>query len=178
MIIILSIIAGGTLLAFITWGKELFGQKLFNQILTVIILLSVGLISYFIYQIYTEKEKVEDFIKDKWNWITKGAEEETDKVLYKDPRWDDNVQIKKDIIWSGEMITQLFGGSAYTAGQTTAQKTYDSFEERYGIKTVKKYEELPGTGRTLVSIGDYITGGVATDLGHKTGKLINKYKFW
>ena len=173
---VLSIVAGGALLAFITWGKELFGVKLFNQILTVIILLSIGIIGYFIYQIYTKKEKVEDFIKEKYEWITKGAKEETDRVLYKDPRWDDNVQIKKDIIWSGEMITQLFGGSAYSAGQKTAQKTYDSFEERYGIKVAEQYEELPGTGRTLVSMGDYITGGAATDLGRKFGSFIDKYR--
>ena len=173
---VLPVIAG--IGAYLIFGKEFLGEKLFKQILSVIILLLIGLAGYFIYEVYSTKKDINDFLTDKWTWIAEGAKAETDRVLYDDPRWNEQVTIIKDITWSGEMISQLFGGSAYTAGQTTSQKTYDNFEERYGIEVAEQYEELSGTGRTLVTIGDYITGGIATDAGRKTGELINKYKFW
>ena len=171
---VLPIIGMGALLAFVAFGEDLVGKKLFKQIIIVIGLLAIGIVGYFIYQIYTAKEKVKDIFEDKWGWITKGAGEETTKVLEEDVRWEDKPEIEKDVIWTGEMISQLFGGSAYSAGQTTAQKTYDSFEDRYGIDIAQEYEELPGTGRALVSLGDYLTGGRAVDAGREVRRRWDK----
>lgn len=178
---VLPIIAGGALLAFVTWGKELFGQKLFNQILTIIILLSVGLIGYFLYRLYKAKkaadnavEDVKEKITEGWKWIFEGgAKEETEKVLSGDPRYKEKPQIEKDILYTGEWVSQVFGGSTYTAGHETAQKTYDTFEKRYGIEAAERYEELPAAGRTMVSAGEYF--GIV-EVGRKTKDAWNK--FW
>lgn len=176
---VLPIIAGGALLAFITWGKKLFGVKLFNQILTVLILLSVGLIGYFLYQLYKVKKATDDVVEDAkekitegWEWIFEGgAKKETEKILSGDPRYKEKPQVEKDILYTGEWVSQVFGGSAYSAGQKTAQETYNTFEERYGLETAKRYEELPTAGRIMISAGEYF--GIV-EAGRKTKDAWNK----
>lgn len=173
---VLPIIGGAVLLGYLTFGKELFGPKLFHQILTVLILLSVGIVGYFLYKMYSMKADVENILKNKLAWVTGGAAKKTEAVLKTDERYEDLAEVSKDVIWSGEMITQLFGGSAYTAGQTTAQKSYDDFLDRYGVDAAELYEEQSAPTRGLITFGDYITAGKATDLGHKFGTWLQKIK--
>ena len=178
---VLPIIGGAVLLSFITFGENLLGKKLFKQALTFIIILSITLIGYFLYQLYKTKEKAEDVMEDAaekitegWEWIFEGgAKEEAEKVLSGDPRYKEKPQVEKDILLTGEYISQIFGGSAYTAGHETAQKTYDIFEKRYGIEAAERYEELPGIGRTMVWAGEYF--GIV-EMGRKTKDAWNN--FW
>ena len=81
------IIAGG---AYLVFGKELLiklfgknsGEKLFKQTITLIIILSIGIIGYFIYQIYKAKEKaketIEETIEKGWEWVLDVKEDFTD----------------------------------------------------------------------------------------------------
>ena len=178
---VLPIIGGAVLLGFITFGENLLGKKLFKQTLTVIILLSAALIGYFLYQLYKAKEKTEDVVEDAvekiaegWEWIFEGgAKEEAEKVLSDDPRYKEKPQVEKDILLTGEYVSQIFGGSAYSAGHETAQNTYNIFNKRYGIEDAERYEELPTVGQTMVSAGEYF--GIV-EAGRKTKDAWNK--FW
>ena len=179
---VVPIIAGGVLLGYITYGKELLGKKTFDLILKGLIVgvvIFVGYIGYKLYKLQKKGEETVEDIKDVIDDILKRpkkAKEETERVLESDERYEDLEGIEEDVIYSGEYVSQLFGGSAYSAGKTTAQKSYDSFEKRYDTSTAEFYEDLPGSSRGLVSLGDYITGGRATDAGYKFGNWLKKIK--
>ena len=180
------IIAGGAaILAFVTWGKDVFGESTFKKILHAGIALGVLGVIYITYKAYrawmdakeageAAVEKVTKRVIDSYDWIFEGAGEEADRVLDND-RYNALPGAAQDFIKLGETVGQLVGGSPATAGRDTAQATYNSLYKKYGPKTAERYRELGSIGRLTITAADYFGAG---DAVVKTKQKLNKLKFW
>ena len=95
---VVPIIAGTAILSFVAFGKELFGEKTFNQIFKGLIVLGVIIISYIgykMYKTYSEtKEKVDEateYVSDGVAWLFEGT-----KKTYEDVKeWTDESKIAR-----------------------------------------------------------------------------------
>ena len=87
---VVPVIAGAAVLSFVAFGKELFGEKTFNQIFKGLIVLGVIIISYIgykMYKTYSEtKEKVDDaaeYVSEKFDWVFNTGGKEQAEDIYK-----------------------------------------------------------------------------------------------
>lgn len=95
---VVPIIAGGAaILAFVTWGKDIFGESTFKKILHAGIALGVLGIIYIAYKAYRAwtdvkeagedaVEKVTKKITDSWDWVYEGLENKK-KDIEEDIDW-------------------------------------------------------------------------------------------
>ena len=169
---VVPIIAGGAFLGFLAFGKDLLGEALFKKVFVGIVILSLGLISYFVYKMYKTKEDVGNIIKNIYNTVT-GAPDRAKDAFEANSQVDDTTGLKKVVVLSGETISQIFGKSAIESGQNVALNEQEKYIELYGNQAGNLYADLSGGERAAVSAGDWISSGEASKAGYNTGLLIN-----
>ena len=102
---VVPIIAGAGILGFLTWGKDLFGPKMFKQILTGGIIITLAILGYIGYKLYVFQEKIK---KDPVGTIFEGAE-----------------KVKKEVKYiSGATLSGLLGGGTSREGYETVQEVF------------------------------------------------------
>lgn len=160
------IIAGGVVLAFITWGEGVFGKSTFNKITKAAIGLGILGIVYIVYKSYkawmNAKEAVQSTYQDisekaqeGWEWVLEGSETGKEKAV-DGYNWIMN-EAEEDI--KGEIILGVKKGIV-SAPESGVRSIYG----QVGVDYLKWSAE---TGK---------------DIGLKTGtsirKVYDKYRWW
>lgn len=154
------IIAGASILAFITWGEGLFGKDVFNKIVKGLIV-GVSLIGiYLIYLAYKAYSETKDNVEDTYEYVTEGLEDILDNLITAGER---------GMEWSGESKIV----------RTEAVKKLDPY---LGLKSgitedsleAKQYALGQKWRKDILNAPTYIVAGTKENIKNFTDKL----KFW
>lgn len=160
---VVPIIAGGAILAFITWGKDLFGAKTFNTMMKGLILLSIAVVGYIGYKMYRSwmdtKEKAEDIVEgvtesfeDVWNKLVEAGERGSETIEETKERlsWITTVTPKEFLPDIDVTIGKITPGDYETTYGPEASADATLLQKIYWAPT----EVILGTKRNITEFAD------------------------
>lgn len=191
---VVPIIAGGAILAFITWGKDVFGEQTFDKIIKGGIALGILVIIYIAYKAYkawmdakeAAEEVVDDItgkVKEGWEWILAGTD--TGKDILEDKwTWITTVtpeEFLPDIDASVSKVTPNNYNETYGPGQkedvSLLQKLYwGPTAIILGTKD-KTVAETKDIYKDITTIPDQLKTKFDQDVA-KAKSSFSKLKFW
>ena len=130
---VVPVIAGAAILSFVTFGKNLFGEKTFNKIFKGLILVSIAGIGYIGYKLYKGYVKSKSYVEDK----TTGAIEfvrETSENIMEDTRYT--------FEHGDEIAISLVGKGVEDVPSKLPEQTIMTIWGKPGITAVNKAKEL------------------------------------
>lgn len=154
------IAVGAGILAFITWGKDVFGENTFNKLLKGLIISILVIGAYLAYKAYEAYSETKEKVEDSYEYVTEGLG-----------------NILDDLIEAGERGAEWIGESKIA--QTEAIKKLDPY---LGLKSgisetsleAKQYALGQKWRKDFLNSPSYIIEGTKENIKNFTDKL----KFW
>ena len=191
---VVPIVAGAGILAFITWGKDVFDEKTFNQIMKAGIALGILVIIYIGYKIYRvwvdAKDKTEDVydeaketLTEGWEWILAGTNTGKD-VLEDKYNWVTTVTPKEFLPDVDNAFSKITPGSLKETYGPDADEDISLLQKIYWGPTAvitgtrdKTVYEVKDIYRDITTVPEQLKNRFDEDVA-KTKRIIGELKFW